>query len=83
MPGRGLVHFVMRLYKLRMASHNDNRPPKMVICYGSLTFPITIKGEEIRVLRGARAGGGPHIDISWENGMFRVLSSQPTLIEGP
>jgi hypothetical protein len=73
----------MRLYKLHMASHNDNQPPKMVIHYGSLTFPITGEGEEIRVLRGARAGGGPRIDISQESGMVRVLSSQPTLIEGP
>ena len=44
-PGRGLAGFAMRLSKLRIASRDDNQPPRMTIHFGTLDFPSNSEGE--------------------------------------
>jgi hypothetical protein len=49
-PGRELACSAMRSSKLQMASCDDNRPPEMVIHFGSLDFPFNDEGEVIGTL---------------------------------
>jgi hypothetical protein len=49
-PGSRLARSATRLSKLRMASRNNNRPPRTVIRFGSLDFPFDVEGEAIRSL---------------------------------
>jgi hypothetical protein len=47
-PGMVLVCYALRSSKLWMASRDDNRPPGLVIHFGSLDFPFNDEGEVVR-----------------------------------
>jgi hypothetical protein len=46
--GRGHACSTTRSFKLRMASRDDNQPPRTTICFMSLDFPFNGEGEAVR-----------------------------------